>query len=994
METKNITDRQITASTEYNAGTGATNGRLNFKPGGGKSGAWSARQNDVHQWLQVDLEGKTEVTGIEIQGRQDDDQWVTNFTISYSSDGTTYTSYQNSKVFNGNTDRNTVVLNVLHPSINARYIRITASTEYNAGTGATNGRLNFKPGGGKSGAWSARQNDVHQWLQVDLEGKTEVTGIEIQGRQDDDQWQRRHHLYILSEQQGLQWKHGPQHRGFERFAPFHKCTLHTAFFLPPPNITILVFENCGFTLTWERYTQKDILTAGYQVKLVSVKSGSDKVTNVSSDTQSYTFSSDLIPNSAYAVSVRAITNVGYSNWTENQLKASADIPDKPVIKQITSKGCVATLQWTGPTPRGCPVLFYKIRYKEEKATKSEWNEINVTDPDANKLELTLKCVTTYEFEVLAWNILGRSLPSTVRSVTTEEGRSVFKSHKIIGVKYYYNKAEQPPAAKRTAKDIQVLDHCEISPMRTEFIENLGQGAFSKVRKAKLKDGLKYFDLEKTSRSEMTVAIKQLRDGASEEEKRQFLDEIELMKEVGKHQNVLSFLGCWTTTKPFLLIMEYVAHGDLLCWLRRKRSQISSSTLRNPEASLKSEELYAGTRKQSVTVRLLDELAENTEDECDYDCESFIPFDLMSFARQVARGMSYLAEKGLVHRDLAARNILVAHGKKLKIADFGLMRELHHGMYEVKKQKRLPIKWMAPESLYEQIFSCKSDVWSFGVVMWEIATLGGSPYPLLNNIDVMRRLKTEYRMEKPDLCPDDCAYKRKIFQRTAVSDHVLSRFPWFLRHGFSPFINPTAVPRWWDPIRAKKLSVVATASEIFTRWHLAIAITSNNDNKKCNCHRSFIKKCLSQSLNCPKDAVGCGGSFSRLQFALHNILGCGDVLQLLLLSIGNSYSLSSSSGSESSTSSRLWNSFDLQDFVSSYRTAFVPLLSSYSLMKDCWKQNPDERPSFPELVERLEQLVLQEVEYLDFNLLDETKDYYQVPAESNTGEIDDEEMSFA
>ena len=99
--------------------------------------------------------------------------------------------------------------------------------------------------------------------------------------------------------------------------------ISAAFSLPPPNITRLVFENCGFTLIWERYTQKDILTAGYQVKLVSVKSGSDKVTNVSSDTQSYTFSSDLIPNSAYAVSVRAITNVGYSNWTENQLKASA-----------------------------------------------------------------------------------------------------------------------------------------------------------------------------------------------------------------------------------------------------------------------------------------------------------------------------------------------------------------------------------------------------------------------------------------------------------------------------------------------------------------------------------------------------------------------------------------------------------------------------------------------------------------------------------------------
>ena len=108
-----------------------------------------------------------------------------------------------------------------------------------------------------------------------------------------------------------------------------------------------------------------------------------------------------------------------------------DVPDKPVIKQITSKGCVAALEWTGLTPGECPVLFYKIRYKEEKATKSEWNEINVTDPDANKLELALKCVTTYEFEVLARNALGWSLPSTVRSVTTEEDRSVFESHKSL-----------------------------------------------------------------------------------------------------------------------------------------------------------------------------------------------------------------------------------------------------------------------------------------------------------------------------------------------------------------------------------------------------------------------------------------------------------------------------------------------------------------------------------------------------------------------------------
>ena len=100
LENKNITDAQITASTEYNAGHGASNGRLNFKAGGGKTGAWSARTNDLHQWLQVDLRAKTEVTAIKIQGRQDYDQWVKTFTISYSSDGTNFQPYQNGKVWN------------------------------------------------------------------------------------------------------------------------------------------------------------------------------------------------------------------------------------------------------------------------------------------------------------------------------------------------------------------------------------------------------------------------------------------------------------------------------------------------------------------------------------------------------------------------------------------------------------------------------------------------------------------------------------------------------------------------------------------------------------------------------------------------------------------------------------------------------------------------------------------------------------------------------
>ncbi|XP_068703102.1 tyrosine-protein kinase receptor torso-like [Montipora foliosa] len=377
---------------------------------------------------------------------------------------------------------------------------------------------------------------------------------------------------------------------------------------------------------------------------------------------------------------------------------------------------------------------------------------------------------------------------------------------LVGFSCHKKRRKKRPA-KWTAKDIKPLNSCEIPPERIESLEEVGQGAFGKVHKAKLIDGLEFFNKNTKDGCEKNfkykiVAVKELHENATEEQKNEFLDEIETMKVVGKNPNVLNFVGCWTTATPLRLIVEYIPHGDLLQWLRAKRSKIKTYTVGATVVD-EDEEMYNGAREQnsttdqdgqteeektilhenigpsisveengtevnaSVTIELEtpfvtfsssasnqeDASTNNTADECDEDCDSFAPLDPVKLAWQVARGMTYLSQKGLVHRDLAARNILVGHGKKVKIGDFGLMRHLYHEVYKVDTGKKLPVKWMAPESLFEEIFTTKSDVWSYGVVLWEIATLGGSPYALMKNKQFLQNLKAGYRLEKPDMCTD-------------------------------------------------------------------------------------------------------------------------------------------------------------------------------------------------------------------------------------------------
>ncbi|XP_067893546.1 tyrosine-protein kinase ABL2 isoform X6 [Heterodontus francisci] len=200
---------------------------------------------------------------------------------------------------------------------------------------------------------------------------------------------------------------------------------------------------------------------------------------------------------------------------------------------------------------------------------------------------------------------------------------------------------------------------------------------------------------------LTVAVKTLKEDTMEVE--EFLKEAAVMKEI-KHPNLVQLLGVCTLEPPFYIVTEYMPHGNLLDYLREcNREEVNAVVL-----------LYMAT--------------------------------------QISSAMEYLEKKNFIHRDLAARNCLVGENHVVKVADFGLSRLMTGDTYTAHAGAKFPIKWTAPESLAYNTFSIKSDVWAFGVLLWEIATYGMSPYPGIDLSQVYDLLEKGYRMEQPEGCP--------------------------------------------------------------------------------------------------------------------------------------------------------------------------------------------------------------------------------------------------
>ncbi|RXN25522.1 mast stem cell growth factor receptor kita-like protein [Labeo rohita] len=256
--------------------------------------------------------------------------------------------------------------------------------------------------------------------------------------------------------------------------------------------------------------------------------------------------------------------------------------------------------------------------------------------------------------------------------------------------------------------------------RLRFGKILGSGAFGKVVAATAY-GLCSAD------TVTTVAVKMLKPSAHSTEKEALMSELKVLSYIGNHINIVNLLGACTVGGPTLVITEYCCYGDLLNFLRRKRDAFFSSKTGDgyyKNLLSQTQPSREGTDNGYMPMRSYQKRSNQTEWCDDKDDLSLDTEDLLSFSYQVAKGMDFLTSKNCIHRDLAARNVLLTQGRVAKICDFGLARDItRDSNYVLRGNARLPVKWMSPESLFACVYTFESDVWSYGILLWEIFSLG-------------------------------------------------------------------------------------------------------------------------------------------------------------------------------------------------------------------------------------------------------------------------------
>uniref|UniRef100_A0A8C6W0R2 receptor protein-tyrosine kinase n=1 Tax=Nothobranchius furzeri TaxID=105023 RepID=A0A8C6W0R2_NOTFU len=380
----------------------------------------------------------------------------------------------------------------------------------------------------------------------------------------------------------------------------------------------------------------------------------------------------------------------------------------PILHQVSSTSRSFSLSWPPPEQPNGIILDYEIRYYD-KSQSSGLNSSVVQSDSPNVVLEGLRPGTGYVVQVRARTVAGYGAYSkemlfqtltdgksvggllngptpTVTFPTLSEGRS------SPGVKIYidpFTYEDPNEAVREFAK--------EIDPSCVKIEEVIGSGEFGEVYKGRLKP---------VGKKEIPVAIKTLKVGYSERQRRDFLAEASIMGQFDQ-PNIIRLEGVVTKSRPTMIITEFMENGALDSFLRLNDGQ-------------------------------------------------FPVIQLVGMLRGIASGIRYLAEMSYVHRDLAARNILVNSNLVCKVSDFGLSRYLEEDTsdptYTSSLGGKIPVRWTAPEAIAYRKFTSASDVWSYGIVTWEVMSYGERPYWDMSNQDVINAIEQDFRLPAPMDCP--------------------------------------------------------------------------------------------------------------------------------------------------------------------------------------------------------------------------------------------------
>ncbi|KAM4709706.1 angiopoietin-1 receptor [Discoglossus pictus] len=549
--------------------------------------------------------------------------------------------------------------------------------------------------------------------------------------------------------------------------------------LPPPkSLTLVPKSQTSIALAWTPELESSEEDNTYEVEYRKVVSSDEPQYKKIQGVQSEIVIDGLEPRELYQCRVRVNTK-SPGEWSEMIFAwtYSDKIPPAPeniFIFNITDSS--ANISWT--VEEGYSISSIIIRYKIYGNTESN-HHIKIRNITILQYQLKgLEANTPYLVEICAENNIGQSSSKPIQLKTLQEMRGPHDTKDgnmlliaILGsagmtcvtillaflimlqlkranfqrrmAQAFQNGVREEPVVQFNLGTLNHLRKAKNSPDPVvypvlewndiKFQDIIGEGNFGQVLKARIKkDGLR-----------MDAAIKRMKEYASKDDHRDFAGELEVLCKLGSHPNIINLLGACEHRGYLYLAIEYAPHGNLLDFLRKSRV-------------LETDPAFAIANSTASTLSSQ---------------------QLLHFAADVARGMDYLSQKQFIHRDLAARNILVGENYVAKIADFGLSRGQE--VYVKKTMGRLPVRWMAIESLNYSVYTSNSDVWSFGVLLWEIVSLGGTPYCGMTCAELYEKLPQGYRLEKPLNCDDEVfdlmrqCWREKPYERPSFGKILVS-----------------------------------------------------------------------------------------------------------------------------------------------------------------------------------------------------------------------------